>query len=695
MTAQTLTARQRLQNSRLQLTQAELMGEDVDLTGLHAWFRNKRLENLVSAITDVQIERTIEGASTVTISLVDHERLLVRSGQLGARIDIEIDGLWFRLVAVSKAGDAISMTFEDREVAVLRTYDKPIKQSQGTSRNVVTRAQFVLRLIREVRELTIPYVIPELKTQQPTDAAKTANISDRAAQVAAQANKDLGIPKINDLTVKGGAMTEQHRANANTILTVGNAKGEPRTLLVVSMMVAIQESALQNLPMGHPGDYNYISTDPRENPVGVFQQRLFVNGKRSTWAASRDVANDAASFFDHAERYVGSNLQEYEIAEAIQGSGNASAYNQWKTEAERIVLEFGKYDGKAVDLNAQWTAEAQTGDYEFYRGLPPNTTARKQKYGGKWGRENSWACIQRLAGEVSWRAFVVSGTFYFLSEDNLFKSQPIATVSEDTDGVISIDGDYDEGKKNGSLTITAMMGRWSAPPGSIVKITDMGPWNGRWLVNDVRRSVYSRQGTITLKKPLPRLPEPSSGNVQASGDPTWTGAPFPTDPAGTDRHYKTATATIQPVRKSQQTGDPGGWHATLGLPGYDAIDYFGKPGSEVLAAESGTVERWSGHNPALGAVEGAGGPLGWSIYIRGDSGADYYYTHLEKRFAKVGAKVQVGDVIATIANYDLFGRASHVHLGVKPPIAGNNPNHRETTSGHPDWQDIRNSVTVP
>jgi hypothetical protein len=680
-----ITARTRLAHSRLQLTQNQLMGEDVDLTHLYAFFNHKRGVDLIEAIPSITIERTVEGASTVTVTVVDQDRELLRSGMLGARQDIEIDGLWFRLVSVAKSGKTLTLQFEDREIAVLRTYDKPIKQSQATSRGIVTRAQFILRLLKEVRELTIPYVIPELTKEQPTDATKTAQISDRVAAVISQTNKSMGIPRINDLTVKQHKMTEEARINANTILTVGSAKGMPRSLLVVSIMVGIQESTLQNLPLPSPGSYNYISSDERENPVGVFQQRQYINGKRSTWAASRDVGKDAASFFDHAAIYIASNKQMYEIAEAVQHSGNAQAYAQWRTEAERIVLEFGESDAKAVDLNAQWEAEAQTGDYEFYRGLPPNTVARKQKYGGKWGKENSWACMQRLAGEVNWRVFFVSGTFYYIAEDTLFRSKPIATITEDTDGVLSIDGDYDEGKKVGQVTISAIIGRWAAPPGSIVTLKDMGPWNGRWLVNTVRRSAFSKQGTIILKKPMPRLPEPSTGNL--TSDPlagsTWTGAPFPTDPAGTDRHYKTATAGIQPVPKSQQTDDPGGWHDTLGLTGYGAVDYFGKPGSDVLAVESGTIRRWSGHNPALGAIEGAGGPLGWSIYLLGDSGTDYYYTHLDKRFAAEGTKVQVGDVIATIANYDLFGRASHVHLGAKPG-----------PSGHPDWQDIRNSPAV-
>lgn len=682
----TLPARTRLQASSLKLSQKELMGDDIDLTNMLLFFNHKKMEDLRETVTDAVVERTIEGASTLTVTVVDNERSLLRSGQLGARVDLEVDGLWFRLAAVAKVGKIITLTFEDREIAVLRTYDKPIKQAQSTSRNVVTRAQFALRLIREVREFSIPYVIPELTVKQKTDASQTASISDRAAAVAAQVNKSLGIPRQNDLTVKGAKMTEEQRINANTVLTVGDAKGMPRSLLVVSIMTGIQESALRNLQGGQPGDYNYLSSDPRENPVGVFQQRLYVNGKRSTWAASRDVGKDAASFFDHASQYMVSSLQLNEIAEAVQHSGNSSGYAKWQNEAERIVLEFGKYDANAADVNAQWSAEATTGDYEFYRGLPPNTTARKQKYGGKWGKENSWACLQRLAQEVAWRSFFVSGTFYFLSEGNLFKSTPVATITEDTDGVIAIDGDYDEGKKNGQVTITAMIGRWAAPPGSIVTLKDMGPWNGRWLVNTVRRSLFDRQGTIILKKPLPRLPEPSQGNLASSTstDVTWTGAPPPLVPAGQDQHYRTATASIQPVPKSQQTREPGGWHPTGNLPGYDAVDYFAKPGSDVLAVESGTIRRWSGHNPMLGAIEGAGGPLGWSIYLAGDSGTDYYYTHLDQRFKAVGAKVSVGDVIATVANYDLFGRESHVHLGAKPG-----------PSGHPNWEDIRNSVTVP
>jgi cell wall-associated NlpC family hydrolase len=60
------------------------------------------------------------------------------------------------------------------------------------------------------------------------------------------------------------------------------------------------------------------------------------------------------------------------------------------------------------------------------------------------------------------------------------------------------------------------MGRWAAPPGSLIKLKDMGPWTGRWLVNDVTRGLFDSKGTITLKKPLPALPEPDTTNVSSA-----------------------------------------------------------------------------------------------------------------------------------------------------------------------------------
>ena len=53
---------------RLKLTQLELMGEDVDLSGFYLAFKHKDL-NIEEATVDINVERTIEGASTVTATV--------------------------------------------------------------------------------------------------------------------------------------------------------------------------------------------------------------------------------------------------------------------------------------------------------------------------------------------------------------------------------------------------------------------------------------------------------------------------------------------------------------------------------------------------------------------------------------------------------------------------------------------------
>jgi hypothetical protein len=38
-------------------------------------------------------------------------------------------------------------------------------------------------------------------------------------------------------------------------------------------------------------------------------------------------------------------------------------------------------------------------------------------------REDNWECLQRLAAEVGWRCFCVSGTVYIVTDQHLLNSQ--------------------------------------------------------------------------------------------------------------------------------------------------------------------------------------------------------------------------------------------------------------------------------
>jgi cell wall-associated NlpC family hydrolase len=525
---------------------------DVDLDAFTLQMRNKAGINVEESITDAQIARTIEGASTLTVTCDDDlDRTIQQSGKLGRKVDVNVDGLWFTLVAVSKQGRSVQLTFEDRNVNALRYYDswKMVNRSQ------VTRAQFVAWMIKEVKEFNIPYIIPELTTKQPQGNLLPGDVFiDPSGQVIGRYSPEgrpggiptsptpSKIPMVYNLQDRDGkAATPEQVANASLVLDTGVALGARRKVLVVSIMTIMDEANLINVIGGD------------QESTGIFQQQA-----RYGWPASRDIVRDATAFFDKAiaEDKKNPNLPYTLLAHNVQLNKDPNVYAQFQARAEAYVNAYGITGAgpggsgdNAADPsyanNSQprggaagsagtttgkpaipWTPQTgAAGDYQFYRG---NITADPGG-SGNWilKKENSWDCMKRLANEVNWRAFCVSGTIYFVSEKWLFMSKPFMVISEDTDGIDWIDYDYDEGKRSATITVTCHIHRWSAPPGSTVQIYDMGIPNGKWLVNDVSRSLFDDIGTITLKKPQPILPEPKGSTQQSPQFGSVPGAKIP------------------------------------------------------------------------------------------------------------------------------------------------------------------------
>jgi hypothetical protein len=515
MTQTKISARRKLELSRLHLSQQELLGYDIDVRTIKLHVGRTFGVNLAEAMTDATIERTVEGASTITLHIFDRDRRLLRSGKLAARTDINIDGLWFRLVSVNKQGDNLQLTFEDREIAILRTYHTHLKAGGKIGgidigdRSNITRAQFILRLIREVKEFRIPWVIPELEVIQPLEENKQNSQPLGGGQLDNMVASGKGIPhgagqdiqrdtaRMHQyapplkpgLRVKGERMTDTQIDVANAVCDTGASMGMRHADIVMAIMCGIAESTLHNY---RGGDLD---------SVGVFQQR-----RSQGWPASRDIHRDAAAFYrslkTEVARHPGWSYND--LIQGVQNSGTPFVYGQYRNEAERIVEAWGSpSDYQGANAMGDFSLGGATGTgYHFYRGVPPA--------GGltKWGRENSWTCIQRLADEVNYRAFFVSGTFYYISEEDLLMSKPAAIISEGKKGVEGVDGEYDVGKKAAQMNLSVRMGLWSSPPGSTIQLSNMGPFNGRWIVNDVQRSLFDSLGQITIKKPRPVLPEP-------------------------------------------------------------------------------------------------------------------------------------------------------------------------------------------
>lgn len=102
-------------------------------------------------------------------------------------------------------------------------------------------------------------------------------------------------------------------------------------------------------------------------------------------------------------------------------------------------------------------------------------------------------------------------------------------------------------------------------------------------------------------------------------------------------------------------------HPTSGLPGYPAVDLFGKPGTPFLAPEDGKIIRHSGKGGTRGQV------YGYTIYFKGKSGTVYFITHLGKARAPKGSYKR-GQKIGSIGAWK--DGSPHAHVGVKRPSSG-------------------------
>jgi hypothetical protein len=230
------------------------------------------------------------------------------------------------------------------------------------------------------------------------------------------------------------------------------------------------------------------------------------------------------------------------VAQAVQGSGVPGAYDTVADEAAEWIAAYGGSSG--TDTGGVTTDRPGRRRYEFSRGQPGQ-------------REDSWTCIQRLASEVNWRAFMDRGTLYFISEDRLRKSAARYIVTEDTDGINELDFDLDHGKVESELRMSCRTDLFDIRVGSVVIVRELGVANGRYLVSNVRRGLFDADTEVMLKRPTPKLPEPLAEEKAVSGGTrAGQGVQLTTGGKGglRDRIVAVAKASADSYRRS-----PGSW----------------------------------------------------------------------------------------------------------------------------------------
>lgn len=108
--------------------------------------KKARWVDLVAAVIEPPVVTwTIDGASTLELSFTDRARTYWRSRLAGERSWARAAGINFELAAVAKAGDVVTLTFEDAIAAALRRRKKKLSIPAGT----ISRRTFATRLAKE------------------------------------------------------------------------------------------------------------------------------------------------------------------------------------------------------------------------------------------------------------------------------------------------------------------------------------------------------------------------------------------------------------------------------------------------------------------------------------------------------------------------------------------------------------------
>lgn len=498
----------------------ERVGMRPDLTLDDLWLDwvDKRVVDLeiLGAVESIQFDRTIEGASTIAVTLRDpHNHLFnVWAGRSRARmlsktkmvpvddqwvpiattdiieraVDIILDGVHFRLVKVHvNWGLAqIQLTFEDRIIYWLRRKKGALKSSRAE----VTRAMFVLRLLREIDRKTarIPFICPELRKPQSIAKSKAADVSTNDPD-----SEKGGFAKGQGLTVKGEKATAEQKRNMDTVLDEASqakhGRQSPNKKALKAVVEAvIVESQVRNLNKGDKDSKGILQVrDSTAAPLHLnnrdiracvrhFMEKGFW-GKGGAIKIAKDNPHNNAGW----------------VAQQTQGSGKPDAYGKWSEEADEWL--------KA------WNGETDAGGGGSYVKSFQYTRDKD---------ENSWDAMLRLAEEVKWRIFPVGNVMYFMSEDDLFKRNIRHLITPDSPEFIDFDADIDWGKPINEMEVQVNLDDWGAPPGCVVAFEGFGPVDGRWLVYSSSRDWFSPTATLTLHQPGNPAKEPAAERVTRS-----------------------------------------------------------------------------------------------------------------------------------------------------------------------------------
>lgn len=426
----------------------------------------------------------IDSASTITISLRDPTSDLaglLADEQVLLELDVTttLGDIVYQVQSLdvdTSTGTLVTIVFEDQVATRLRQYTKYL----AIPRSKFTRAQAVLRLIDEASGsplAPINYYIPQLNDKQRIASSGTADTSTSTSPGTGS----------GAYTVKGSPATNDQRKVIDGILTEAVAKGASTRVMIACIMAATQESGLTT------------TATPDGVHIGPFQQSPIwgTTAQRTDPKQSTDLFLGVWAIVHQSVVLAPGQLSD--DIEAVQHSGNGSAYARWTVEATKTVHTWLNTGGV--------TSEIVNEAFYFERG---------QKNGQQ---ESSWDATGDWASEVNFERWADRNTFFFVSEDELRQQAPSLTINGDEPWLIAPPAySWNPQRAVQEVTLTVLAERWTGGVGSAVVMAGGGPTNGNMLVTQLAGYLVSPELTVTLDRPATKLPEPANQTKEVSLD---------------------------------------------------------------------------------------------------------------------------------------------------------------------------------
>ena len=482
------------------------LGPDADVIArqVHSYKKKRGLPtpsvvDLASAITNLKIEDTIRGSSTLTIEVKDENWELLDSGFFDANKNGKVDAIdinypeksrfWWRIMQVRFGSDQVlNIVCMERAAVHMMAHRGPYK----VSRAKMTRAQMLRSMTSRVKAGGgIKFVSKELNKVQPIESE---TVPKRRTEEKRKEDKDQGIHSDEDLTIKGAKATRAQLRQVERAMDVAvDLKAPPRA--VKAMVVAgIGESNFKAVPNSAGSNYhgvfqgakNVFDIDDTEDMAESFLRGG--RGFQAGGAIKLAAANPGMS--------VGT------IATKVEASGKpGSFYDAYDEEAEKLIEAYGGSEGGTSTFRAQ---------YNFQVGSPEDP------------HENFWDAANRFADEVEWPFFLDGQIAYFDSEMTLIKQKPVAVIHRDDPQVGDFEVEWDTRGIATQITIDLVVEPFQFRAGEVLKLNGFGPAStgstaklpGRWLIEEIDTDRGNLYSNFTLKQPSKPKAEPASEVVE-------------------------------------------------------------------------------------------------------------------------------------------------------------------------------------